>query len=248
MADIREQVKILREQLLEHGYHYYVLDDPVIPDIEYDRTLRELQRLEQQHPELVTSDSPTQRVGAAPLAGFTQVAHAVPMLSLGNAFSEQELQDFDRRVRDTLEIEGPVSYAAEPKLDGVAMSLVYRSGVLEQAATRGDGSTGEDITHNARTIDSVPLRLRGTDYPQLLEVRGEVYMPKAGFEAYNVAAKTQGEKTFVNPRNAAAGSLRQLDPRQTAARPLAFYAYAVAQVADADLPASHSQVMDRLKH
>ena len=247
MADFREQVEVLRLQLREHSYHYHVLDDPVIPDSEYDRMLRDLERLERAHPEIITPDSPTQRVGAAPSAGFRQIRHTVSMLSLGNAFSDAELLDFDRRVRERLELEGPVSYAAEPKLDGVAMSLVYRSGSLLQAATRGDGSTGEDITHNARTIDSVPLRLRGSDTPELLEVRGEVYMPKAGFEAYNKAAKAQGNKPFVNPRNAAAGSLRQLDPKQTAARPLAFYAYAIAQVADAQLPASHSEVLSMLK-
>ena len=247
MADIRKQVEALRTQLREHAYQYYVLDDPLIPDIEYDRMLRELQRLEKTHPQLITPDSPTQRVGAAPLAGFSQVSHTVPMLSLGNAFSDDELRDFDRRIRERLEVEGQISYAAEPKLDGVAMSLVYRSGSLLQAATRGDGSTGEDITHNARTIDSVPLRLRGAAYPDLLEVRGEVYMPKSGFDAYNAAARARGEKTFVNPRNAAAGSLRQLDPKQTSARPLAFYAYAIAQVDLADLPEKHSDVVALLK-
>jgi DNA ligase (NAD+) len=243
----RQRAEALREQIEEHNYRYHVLDDPTIPDAAYDRLMRELQALEADHPDLITPNSPTQRVGGQPLSGFRQVTHVMPMLSLGNAFAPEDVRDFDRRVRERLEMEGDVDYAAEPKLDGVAMSLLYRDGVLERAATRGDGTTGEDITHNARTIDAVPLRLRGDGFPSLLEVRGEVYMPKAGFEAFNAAARERGEKVFVNPRNAAAGSLRQLDPRLTAQRPLAFFAYATGQVEGGSLPDTHSGVLEELR-
>jgi len=217
----------LRTLIEDWDHAYYVLDDPRVPDAEYDRRLRELEAIEGEHPDLKTPDSPTQRVGGAPLDAFEEVRHATPMLSLGNAFEEEEVRDFDRRVREGLEVEAVV-YAAEPKLDGVAISLTYRDGRLVQAATRGDGTRGENVTENVRTIAAVPLHLRGEGWPSALEVRGEIYMPHAGFEAFNEKAREAGEKTFVNPRNAAAGSLRQLDPKMTAARPLAFFAYSAA--------------------
>ena len=244
-----KQIESLREQIRHHNYRYHVLDDPEVPDIEYDRLMRELQALEKEHPELVTPDSPTQRVGDAPMASFGTVTHRVPMLSLDNAFTAEELQDFHRRVTARLELEESDSlrYAAEPKLDGAAVSLLYENGVLVRGATRGDGTTGEDITHNVRTIESIPLHLIGKNYPSLLEVRGEVFMPKAGFEAYNEKARAAGEKTFVNPRNAAAGSLRQLDPKLTAARPLDIYVYFVGESEGAPLPTKHSEILDQLQ-
>jgi DNA ligase (NAD+) len=217
----------LRQLITDYDHHYYVLDDPVVPDVEYDRRLRELQDIEAEYPELLTPDSPTQRVGGEPLDAFEEVRHATPMLSLGNAFEADEVREFDRRVREGLEVE-TVTYTAEPKLDGVAISLTYRDGELAQAATRGDGVRGENVTANVRTIAAIPLKLRGEGWPATLEVRGEIYMPIAGFEAFNERARAAGEKTLVNPRNGAAGSLRQLDSRMTAARPLAFYAYSVA--------------------
>jgi DNA ligase (NAD+) len=229
-ASIEEKIESLRDEIRYHNYRYHTLDDIEIPDAEYDRLMRELQRLEAEHPELVTQDSPTQRVGAEPSATLQTIKHRLPMLSLDNVFSEDELREFHRRVADKLEFEDgadDLQYAAEPKLDGAAVSLLYENGVLVRAATRGDGTTGEDITHNVRTVDSVPLRLLGNGYPLTLEVRGEVFMPLAGFEAYNKKARAAGEKTFVNPRNAAAGSLRQLDPRLTAERPLDMYVYSV---------------------
>ncbi len=244
--DIQARVAVLRDQLDQHNYRYYVLDDPVIPDTEYDRLLGELRALEQTHPELITPDSPTQRVGAAPLSAFGQVHHALPMLSLDNAFTDAEVQDFDRRIRERLEME-QVTYAAEPKLDGLAVSLRYENGLLVSGATRGDGFTGEDITHNIRTIGSIPLRLRGGDYPRVLEVRGEVYMPKQGFEELNARARARGEKTFANPRNAAAGSLRQLDARITAQRPLEMFCYGVGVVEDGQLPPRHGETLRRLR-
>jgi DNA ligase (NAD+) len=212
--------------------------------------VRQLQALEQENPELVTPDSPTQRVGDEPVDAFGTVQHRLPMLSLDNAFSEDELRDFHRRVVDRLERENvgdDLSYAAEPKLDGAAVSLLYVDGQLQRGATRGDGTRGEDITHNVRTIDSVPLRLFGKGYPATMEVRGEVFMPKAGFDEYNRRAREAGEKTFVNPRNAAAGSLRQLDPKLTAARPLDIYVYSVGVVEDGQLPDRHSEVLDQLQ-
>ena len=213
----------LRRELAEHNHRYYVLDDPSIPDAEYDRLFRELQQLESEHPELRAEDSPTQRVGGAPLQEFESVRHAVPMLSLDNCFSEGELRDFDRRVRQGLNRERP-SYVAEPKLDGLAVSLLYENGHLLRGATRGDGETGENITANLRTIRAIPLTLRGEGYPEKLEVRGEVYMPREGFRLMNARLEAEGHKPFVNPRNAAAGSLRQLDSRLTAKRPLSFFA------------------------
>ena len=244
------EVESLREQIRHHNYRYHVLDDPEIPDAEYDRLMRALQALESKHPELVTPDSPTQRVGDAPISAFGTVEHAIPMLSLENAFAEDELREFHRRVCDRLEREDDgddIEYAAEPKLDGAAVSLTYEKGVLVRGATRGDGTTGEDITHNVRTIEAVPLRLLGKGFPAVLEVRGEVFMPKAGFEAYNERARAADEKTFVNPRNAAAGSLRQLDPKLTAQRPLDIYVYSVGLVEGGKLPGYHDAVLDKLQ-
>ena len=223
----RARAAELRELLDRYNYHYYVLDEPLVPDAEYDRLLRELGELETQFPALLVPESPTQRVGAAPARAFRSVAHATPMLSLDNAFSDEEITEFDRRLRTRLDTDQVIVYAAEPKLDGTAIALTYEDGLLVSAATRGDGSTGEDVTHNARTIRSIPLKLRGTGWPERLEVRGEVFMPKAGFEAMNERARAAGEKTFVNPRNAAAGSLRQLDAGVTATRPLDIFAYSM---------------------
>ena len=239
----------LRDQIRHHNHRYHALDDPEIPDAEYDRLMLELQRLEDEFPDLVSSDSPTQRVGDAAVSGFGSAQHELPMLSLGNAFSADELQEFHRRVADRLGLyeRGDLIYAAEPKLDGVAVSLLYADGVLVRGATRGDGMTGEDITHNVRTIQAIPLKLIGDDYPSRLEVRGEVFMPRAGFEAYNEAARAAGEKTLVNPRNAAAGSLRQLDPRLTAGRPLDMYAYSVGVTDGGELPARHSEIINLLQ-
>lgn len=248
--DVVDKIENLREQIRHHNYLYHVLDAPEIPDIEYDRLVRELQALEEDHPELVTPDSPTQRVGATPIEAFGTVEHRLPMLSLDNAFSEEEVRNFHRRVVERLELGdqgSELAYAAEPKLDGAAVSLLYVNGLLEQGATRGDGRRGEDITHNVRTIDAVPLKLIGDDHPETLEVRGEIFMPKAGFEAYNKRARETGEKTFVNPRNAAAGSLRQLDPKLTAERPLDIYVYSVGIVEGRDMPDSHNEVLDQLQ-
>ena len=224
--EIALQVEQLRKQLNEYAYQYYVLDEPTISDADYDKLYQQLLILETAHPGLITSDSPTQRVGDKPLDGFKQIKHQTPMLSLGNVFFEQELIDFDKRLVELAEL-GQIEYSAEPKLDGLAVSIIYINGRLQQAATRGDGSVGEDITTNVKTIKAIPLRLRGDDIPEKIEVRGEVIMTKSGFDAYNRQAEIKGEKTFVNPRNAAAGSLRQLDPKKTARRPLMFYAYMV---------------------
>ena len=243
-AASRARAEVLRKEIDHHNYCYYVLDNPEIPDSVYDQLLRELQALEADYPELITPDSPTQRVGAEPLESFAEVRHQVPMLSLDNAFSDQEMAEFDRRVRERLELaDSPVTYVAEPKLDGLAVSLLYEDGQLVRGATRGDGTRGEDITLGVRTIPSVPLRLIGSGYPKRLEVRGEVFMPKAGFEALNRRAREQGEKGFANPRNAAAGSLRQLDPKVTAERPLAIYCYGFGLVEGGQLADSHSESM-----
>ncbi|GAA5525911.1 DNA ligase [Microbulbifer aestuariivivens] len=242
----RQRAQELHELLQRANYQYYVLDAPELPDAEFDRRMRELQDLEAEYPQLVSADSPTQRVGAAPLTAFAEVQHQIPMLSLDNAFNDDELREFDRRVRERLNNPDAVEYACEPKLDGIAISLLYRDGVLERAATRGDGTTGEDITQNVRTIGSVPLRLREQDVPAVLEVRGEIYMPKAGFAELNERARKAGEKTFVNPRNAAAGSLRQLDSRVTAQRPLELCAYGTGLVEGAELPDRHSEVLEQL--
>ncbi len=249
-AATRKKVESLRSEIRNHNYLYHVLDDPEVPDAEYDRLIRDLTKLEKENPELVTNDSPTQRVGAEPIKAFGTVQHVLPMLSLDNAFSEDELRDFHRRVTERLNIDDAsdeLSYSAEPKLDGAAVSLMYEQGELVRAATRGDGRTGEDITHNVRTIASVPLKLIGKGYPSLMEVRGEVFMPRAGFERFNELARQKDEKTFVNPRNAAAGSLRQLDPRLTADRPLDMYAYSVGQVDGGSLAGLQSAILDQLQ-
>ena len=238
----------LKETLERYNYRYHALDDPEVPDAEYDKLMLELRALETQHPELLTADSPTQRVGAAPVAAFGVVKHRLPMLSLDNAFSEEDVRDFDRRVRERLGQEAPVHYSAEPKLDGVAISARYENGVFAQGATRGDGETGEDITHNLRTIKALPMRLRGERPPPVLEVRGEVFMPLARFERFNAEAIARGEKSFVNPRNAAAGSLRQLDPKMTAARPLDLFIYGLGIVEGGELPAKHSTILQALRH
>ena len=243
--DAAGRIAELREQVRRHDYRYYVLDDPEISDARYDALLRELRELEAAHPELVTPDSPTQRVGGEASGTFGEVVHAVPMLSLENAFSEQDVLDFDRRVRDRLDTEA-VDYSAEPKLDGVAISLRYEAGRLTQAATRGDGTRGEDVTANVRTIRSVPLTLRG-DVPRLLEVRGEVFMSRRAFEQLNRRAADNGEKTFVNPRNAAAGSLRQLDPKVTEHRALDVFFYGVGATEGWTMPRRHSELLAAMR-
>ena len=241
---ILARVQQLRAELEQHNYDYYALDRPRVSDAEYDRLFRELQGLEAAHPQLVSPDSPTQRVGSQPLAEFVQVTHRTPMLSLNNAFADDEIVAFDKRVRDALEI-AAVDYAAEPKFDGLAISLTYLDGRLVTAATRGDSSTGEDVTANLRTLRAIPLKLRTQRPPAVLEVRGEVLMLRADFERLNLRQREQGEKEFVNPRNAAAGSLRQLDPRVTATRRLAFYAYGTGSLIDSGVR-QHSQLLDYL--
>jgi DNA ligase (NAD+) len=246
--EVEQEVNALRERLNSWNYQYYVLDQPSVPDAEYDRVFRRLSELEGAHPELLRSDSPTQRVGGTPVDRFSQVKHEMPMLSLDNAFNEKDMLDFNRRLQERLGAPAKqLEFACEPKLDGIAVSLLYRDGVLERAATRGDGTTGEDITHNVRTIPSVPLHLRGSDYPPVLEVRGEIYMPRAGFDELNARAAEAGEKTFVNPRNAAAGSLRQLDARVTAQRPLEMCSYGVGLVSGGELPGDHASVLQCLQ-
>ncbi len=246
-TSVKKQIESLREQLRYHAYQYYVLDDPDIPDAEYDRLHKQLVALEEENPELVTSDSPTQRVGSTPLTSFDQIQHQMPMLSLDNVFSSDELQTFYQRIQDRLKSESDIEFTAEPKLDGLAISIRYEKGELIYAATRGDGSTGENVTQNVRTIHSVPLRLLGKDFPQVLEVRGEVFMPKAGFEKLNQQAREKGEKEFANPRNAAAGSLRQLDPAVTAKRPLSLYCYAVGVVEGGVMAGTHYDILQQLK-
>src|ERR1700734_2778111 len=238
----------LRALLDRYNYRYHALDDPEVPDAEYDRLMAELRGIETEHPDLATPDSPTQRVGAAPVAAFGAVRHRIPMLSLDNAFSEEEVRDFDRRIRERLPKLEAIPYSAEPKLDGLAVSARYERGSFVQGATRGDGETGEDVTQNLRTIAALPLKLRGADVPRKLEVRGEVFMPLAGFERFNSEAVARGEKALVNPRNAAAGSLRQLDPRMTAARPLDLFIYALGIVEGAELPTHHSDTLQALRH
>lgn len=241
------RIQVLRDTLQQHNYRYYVLDDPSIPDAEYDRLLRELQTLEQQYPQLITPDSPTQRVGAAPLKTFSEVVHELPMLSLDNAMTAEEFSAFYQRVQDRLKSTADIEFACEPKLDGLAVSLLYEQGVLVRGATRGDGQTGEDVTQNVRTIKNIPLKLQG-DFPARIEIRGEVYMPRAGFDAYNDKARANDEKVFANPRNAAAGSLRQLDPGVTAKRPLEFCAYSIGVVSDdKTLADTHSGILQQVK-
>jgi len=245
-ADAVSRAEALRREIDHHNYRYYVLDDPQIPDAEYDRLLRELQALEARYPDLITPESPTQRVGAEPLDAFAEVEHRVHMLSLENALDAEEMRAFDRRVRERLG-RHDIIYVGEPKLDGLAINLVYEQGILKQGATRGDGRRGEDVTAQVRTIRSVPLRLQGKDWPSLLEVRGEVFLPKAGFEAINAKARAEGVKVFANPRNAAAGSLRQLDPRVTAERPLNLFCYGFGAVEGGALAATQSGSLLLLK-
>lgn len=247
--DILKKIDALRERIRLYDYHYYVLDEPLVPDAEYDRCFKELQRLEAEYPEYITVDSPTQRVGGSPSGAFEPVAHKQPMLSLTNVFSIEELQAFIKRVADKLNCdEETLVFTCEPKLDGLAVNLTYESGVLVHAATRGDGVIGENITNNIKTIPAVPLKLLTDEPPDLIEIRGEVYMPKEGFEAYNAKARARGEKTFANPRNAAAGSLRQLNPTITAARPLAIYYYGIGACENFKLPDSHYAQLKLLQH
>ena len=252
-AEVTKRIQQLRTQLNTYSHQYYVLDAPSVPDAEYDRLYRELETIENEYPESITSDSPTQKVGAPPLASFSQVTHERPMLSLDNAMNNDELIDFERKVRDrlkgNLDRTAALEFACEPKLDGLAVSILYENGQLVQAATRGDGATGENITLNVRTIKNVPLSLRGTDFPKRLEVRGEIYIPKAGFEKLNQDARENEGKVFANPRNAAAGSLRQLDSRITAKRPLEFCAYSIGVVSEEFvLPNKHEAILQCMKH
>ena len=243
---ILEEYKNLVAELNQHNHRYYVLDNPSVPDSEYDRQMRKLQDMEVSHPDIATEDSPTQRVGGMALQSFSQIKHGLPMLSLDNAFSDAELQDFERKVKDRLNQTTDIEYVCEPKLDGAAVSILYRDGVLVYGATRGDGNIGEDITANVRTIKSVPLKLQGDNIPHLLEVRGEIYLPKVGFDALNEAARAVGGKSFVNPRNAAAGSLRQLDSKVTASRPLEMCAYSVGQYQAERTPTTHQDMLQAL--
>jgi DNA ligase (NAD+) len=242
-AEIRAEAELLRKEIEHHNHRYYTLDDPEITDIAYDLLLRKLQAIEAEHPELLTADSPTQRVGGKALDAFSEVVHLQPMLSLDNAFDQTEFADFDRRVRERLELTEEVDYIVEPKLDGLAISLLYEEGVLVRGATRGDGKVGEDVTQNIRTIPTIPLRLIGSGYPKRLEVRGEIFMPKAGFNKLNEVARQRDEKGFANPRNAAAGSLRQLDSKIAAERPLAIYCYGFGLVEGGELGKTHSESM-----
>ena len=237
---------LLRKQIDEANYRYYVLDNPTLSDAEYDRLLRELQNLEARFPDLVTPESPTQRIGAAPLTAFATVKHSVPMTSMDNALTEEEMRDWDTRVRKGLGVDGDITYTAEPKFDGVSVNLRYENGVLVQASTRGDGYTGEDVTANARTIRAVPLRLHGSGWPRVLEVRGEVVIPIADFQRLNQEQLKRDDKVFANPRNAAAGSLRQLDSRVTANRPLSFFPWGLGDTA-APVASHYSTVMQHLK-
>ena len=245
---LQQQIDTLRQDLRRYEYEYHVLDNPTIPDAEYDRLFHQLKALEAAHPELITADSPTQRVGAKPLSGFAQIRHEIPMLSLDNAFSDEEFYAFVKRIEDRLiRLPEPLTFCCEPKLDGLAVSILYVNGVLTQAATRGDGTTGEDITANIRTIRNIPLQLLMGNPPTRLEVRGEVFMPHAGFERLNQQALEKGEKTFANPRNAAAGSLRQLDPKITSKRPLVLNAYGIGIAEGVDLPNTHYERLQWLK-
>ena len=245
---LQQQIDTLRQDLRRYEYEYHVLDNPTIPDAEYDRLFHQLKALEAAHPELITADSPTQRVGAKPLSGFAQIRHEIPMLSLDNAFSDEEFYAFVKRIEDRLiRLPDPLTFCCEPKLDGLAVSILYVNGVLTQAATRGDGTTGEDITANIRTIRNIPLQLLMDNPPARLEVRGEVFMPHAGFERLNQLALEKGEKTFANPRNAAAGSLRQLDPKITSKRPLVLNAYSIGIAEGVDLPNTHYDRLQWLK-
>ena len=248
MTNIQTQIDNLRKTLRQYEYEYHVLDNPTVPDSEYDRLFHQLKALELEHPEFLTSDSPTQRVGAKPLSGFSQIRHEIPMLSLDNAFSDEEFNAFVKRIEDRLIVlPKPLTFCCEPKLDGLAVSILYVNGVLIQAATRGDGTTGEDITANIRTIRNIPLQLLTDNPPARLEVRGEVFMPHAGFERLNEYALEHGEKTFANPRNAAAGSLRQLNPNITSKRPLVLNAYGIGIAEGVELPNTHYARLQWLK-
>ncbi|WP_313689471.1 NAD-dependent DNA ligase LigA [Pantoea sp.] len=247
MKSVQEQITALRTTLRHHEYLYHVMDTPEVPDAEYDRLMAQLRELEGAHPDLVTPDSPTQRVGAEPLAAFDQVRHEVPMLSLDNTFDEAGFLAFNKRVQDRLKSSDDLVYCCELKLDGLAVSLLYEEGVLVRAATRGDGTTGENITANVRTIHAIPLRLRGDNIPARVEVRGEVFMTESGFEKLNEEARRTGAKVFANPRNAAAGSLRQLDPRITAKRPLTFFCYGLGLLEGGEMPASHLGRLEQFK-
>ncbi len=244
---IADEVAILRENIAEHNYRYYVLDDPSISDAEYDRLFNRLRELETQYPALITPDSPTQRVGGAPLKVFSQVTHLVPMLSLENAFDEEDIAQFNQRIQDRINHSDRIEFCCEPKLDGLAINLRYEKGMLVQAATRGDGTTGEDVTQNIKTIKTLPMRLRGASHPDILEVRGEVYMTREGFKALNAAQEARGEKLFANPRNAAAGSVRQLDSRITASRPIAIYCYGVGARQGDEKPQTHFEMLKQLR-
>lgn len=245
--DISIELEQLRSEINHHNYRYHSIDEPEISDAEYDGLMQRLKNIEAEHPELITPDSPTQRVGSTPLSAFVTVVHEMPMLSLDNAFNDDDLIAFNKRVQDRLKSKDEIEFACEVKLDGIAVSLMYRDGVLVRGATRGDGTNGEDITQNVRTIQSIPLRLIGKNFPKVLEVRGEIYMPKAGFEKFNEKALAAGEKLFINPRNAAAGSLRQLDSRLTASRPLEMCAYSVGLVEGGDLPPRHTDILKALQ-
>jgi DNA ligase (NAD+) len=247
MKSVQEQITALRTTLRHHEYLYHVMDTPEIPDAEYDRLMVQLRELESAHPDLITPDSPTQRVGAAPLAAFEQVRHEVPMLSLDNTFDEAGFLAFNKRVQDRLKSTDELTYCCELKLDGLAVSLLYEDGLLVRAATRGDGTTGENITANVRTIHAIPLRLHGDNIPTRVEVRGEVFITESGFEKLNEEARRTGAKVFANPRNAAAGSLRQLDPRITAKRPLTFFCYGFGLLEGGEMPASHWQRLQQFK-
>ncbi|CAD0354632.1 NAD-dependent DNA ligase LigA [Xanthomonas sp. WHRI 8391] len=244
--DPAQRVDALRHRLEDANYRYHVLDEPQMADVDYDRLMRELEALEAAHPQLASADSPTQRVGHLAASRFAEVRHALPMLSLGNAFSDEEVAEFVRRISERLEVKQPL-FSAEPKLDGLAISLRYENGEFVQGATRGDGATGEDVSANLRTVKAIPLRLRGEGWPQILEVRGEVYMPRAAFESYNAQMRLHGGKVLANPRNGAAGSLRQLDARITAQRPLSFFAYGVGEVSEGALPQTHSAILAQLR-
>ncbi|WP_386337906.1 NAD-dependent DNA ligase LigA [Xanthomonas citri pv. citri] len=244
--DPAQRIDALRRRIEDANYRYHVLDEPQMADADYDKLMRELEALERAHPELASADSPTQRVGHLAASRFAEVRHAMPMLSLGNAFSDEEVTEFVRRISERLEVRQPL-FSAEPKLDGLAISLRYENGEFVQGATRGDGATGEDVSANLRTVKAIPLRLRGEGWPRVLEVRGEVYMPRAAFEAYNAQMRAQGGKVLANPRNGAAGSLRQLDARITAQRPLSFFAYGVGEVSEGALPQTHSAILAQLR-
>lgn len=246
-SSIEKKIETLREKLNHHNYRYYVLDDPEISDAEYDRLFRELQTLEKENPQYIHPDSPTQRVGGAPLAAFQQITHAIPMLSLDNVFNHDELMGFYERISQRLKSDAPIEFVCEPKLDGLAISLSYKKGELVSAATRGDGVVGEDVTQNVKTIKSIPLKLFGDDYPLHCEIRGEIFIPKKEFEAMNALAEKKGEKIFANPRNAAAGSLRQLDSKITAQRPLRFSGYGLVVLDGKDTLTHHSDILKKLR-